>query len=680
MARLVGICVALVFTAFASCSVTGLQDCDFELGGPALPRCILSPEAADGPDRDPQELFLLQRRAQRAQPAAQPSAAASSNRHELDPREVLREFTSIASQVRKDAIKFSQAMPSRLAHAVKALGGSGHQHAASVPRRAAKAKEEDDAEERACIWSAPAAASEADAGPVRSYEGVLSAEGCLRWCLGESTCLAAVFESSSGACHGVPWRSDDAFELVVPDSSAVVARKKNSQECVFSRPRSGKSPGSVLQHRTVSSLADCQQLCMEEQDCLSTVFRATKKSCYLLPRAFDEKAEFSIDDAMMSNKLCRTHSSFEDPALLSSQRSGITVHLAQVSTLAVCEEACEGDASCHAVLFHEKLALCHLLPSNSSGARHFVGTHGSVIAHADCGRNDSASEVADVAASHDDDDEGDSGGDGGTGSDGGSSHDNLLASSSDALSDSEVFSDESVAAVDDAAVDDAASDEEDEKEAPPPAKKHPSRHSEGDASKRAGSSTLSQPRTLLEGQSFSGKGEEAQTKLIVSVQSGFSIAFSASWYSLGFWARVVDLTDGRVGDGSGDVLRVTNVADSNGLFFSVRAGGHESHVQVKDAIDVGVTSRFLFSVSPAGTLRVFRDGKKLGEAKGRPMQKLAHGQLFLARPTVRQKRAKLHMFEGWLSGLCAWSREASWEEATACESKDAGKGSDLEAG
>lgn len=645
-------CASLAVAAIAAIGAA-YDDCDTELDG--LARVV----SADGADRvGSEDLFLLQVRAQRAQPAAQPVAA--NDRNDLDPREVLRDFGSMAKRMRQGVAKFSYAVPSRLVGAVQALGGKQ----AHVVAKKKDDVKDDDETENACIWSSPAAASTAEGeGPVRSYDGDLSAEACLRWCLGESTCLAAVFESSTGKCHGVPWRSGEGLQLVVADPSAVVARKSCAQDCVFSRPRSGKSPGSVLQNHTVRNLQECQQLCSKEEDCLSMVFRATKRSCYLLPRAFDEKAEFAIDDAMMSNKLCRTHCSFGEPSLLNSQQSSTITHLAHVSTMNDCQKACHSvNATCHSVLFHERQSTCALLPSNN-GAQHFVGLQGSVIAHMDCGaghddlddsHDDSSAETDVPAVGHEDDDDEDD-------SDTDVSADDLLQSADDYLSslDSESAAIETAVAAQES---DHGKEEDSHKlsgkdEAPAPAPEQSDRHDK----------KLSPPKTLLDGQAFSGKGNENQTALHVSVQSGFSVAFSASWYSLGFWARVVDLTDGRVGDGSGDILRVANVEDTNALFFSVRAGGHESHVQVKDAISVGVTSRFLFSVSSAGVLRVFRDGKLLGHAKGRPMQELAHGELFLARPTVRQKRAQLHTFEGWLSDVCSWSREASWEEAKACK-------------
>lgn len=392
------------------------------------------------------------------------------------------------------------------------------------------------------------------------------------------------------------------------------------------------------------------------------VFRPSKRSCYLLPRAFDENAEFATDDAMMSNKLCRTNCSFEDPSLLSSQLNGIIAHIRQVSTLEDCQKQCWSNTTCQSVLFQQHLSMCHLLPSNSSGSRHFIGTHGSVISHRDCGPGSSGSEDgvgSEDSGNHSAAEQGDEA----------NVHENDtvpdFASDFDELSGAEDSTDVSVVA--------AAEPDRSEDHSP---QHDPERRSKRSARQSAGTKVLSPPKVLLDGQAYSGKGTESLTTLNVSARSGFSVAFSASWYSLSSWGRVVDLTDGRVGDGSGELLRVSNIDDTDGLYFSVQAGGHESHVEVKDAITVGVTSRFLFSVSSAGDLRVYRDGKLLGHSKGRPLQELAHGQLFLARPTVRQKRANLHTFEGWLSGVCAWSREATWGEAAKCEKKDSDEDTD----
>lgn len=192
------------------------------------------------------------------------------------------------------------------------------------------------------------------------------------------------------------------------------------------------------------------------------------------------------------------------------------------------------------------------------------------------------------------------------------------------------------------------------------------------------------PTVLLGGRNYSGDGaetddEEPLVNISLAEGSGFSVAFTASWHQFHPFSRVLSLSDG-----TKDVLRVTSIDDAGTLSFSVRrckTDGHTCHhdanVDVKKAIVVNATSRYLCSVSPDGKMQVYKDGRIVGRLKpdgsyvvpGQPgglKVPAAEAKLYLARRTWMQRGKGVPAFEGFLGDICLWSQEVQPANSASC--------------
>jgi len=192
------------------------------------------------------------------------------------------------------------------------------------------------------------------------------------------------------------------------------------------------------------------------------------------------------------------------------------------------------------------------------------------------------------------------------------------------------------------------------------------------------------PTVLLGGRNYSGDGSETDDEaslvnMSLAEGSGFSVAFTATWRQFHPFSRVLSLSDG-----SKDVLRVTSVDSLGTLSFSVRRCRDDGHdcqhyasVDVKDAIEANVTSRYLCSVSPEGKMQVYRDGRIIGRLKADGTYALpgqrggiklpaSEAHLYVARRTWKQRGKGVPAFEGSLSDICLWSREVAPANAASC--------------
>lgn len=192
------------------------------------------------------------------------------------------------------------------------------------------------------------------------------------------------------------------------------------------------------------------------------------------------------------------------------------------------------------------------------------------------------------------------------------------------------------------------------------------------------------PTVLLGGRNYSGDGaetddEEPLVNISLAEGSGFSVAFTAAWHQFHPFSRVLSLSDG-----TKDVLRVTSNDDVGTLSFSVRrcrndghSCQHDANVDVKKAIVVNATSRYLCSVSPEGKMQVFKDGRIVGRLKpngtyvlpGQPgglKVPAAEAKLYVARRTWMQRGKGVPPFEGFLGDICLWSREVQPANSASC--------------
>jgi len=180
---------------------------------------------------------------------------------------------------------------------------------------------------RVCGFTEAKSAAKVPSGKVRSYDGEITAEGCLHWCLGESMCRSAVFEPDSSSCHVLPeFYGKGDKRMLVTDSGAVVAdktcetkcpkkdksHKQCDEKCSFKDPVMLESfKGSVpLEHRkSVIELHTCQEACQDRSECRAVLFGHDSANCYLLSSSNDADIShyFSSGDAVISKKkVCET--------------------------------------------------------------------------------------------------------------------------------------------------------------------------------------------------------------------------------------------------------------------------------------------------------------------------------------------------------------------------------------
>lgn len=183
------------------------------------------------------------------------------------------------------------------------------------------------------------------------------------------------------------------------------------------------------------------------------------------------------------------------------------------------------------------------------------------------------------------------------------------------------------------------------------------------------------PQVLLGGRAYSAKDTLSMVpdmNFTLHTGQSFSVAFTASWYSLQASSRVLSIFDSGT---EGVRLRISNAGSTSTLALVVRREGQEATLKVPEAIAVGVTSRFLCTVAgdDAGSrMQVYRDGKRIGHVRdGLSLGSLPHGRLYLAGGPTQHSDAEHSKkpFEGWLSDVCVWDRQASWEDASACTEK-----------
>lgn len=172
-------------------------------------------------------------------------------------------------------------------------------------------------------------------------------------------------------------------------------------------------------------------------------------------------------------------------------------------------------------------------------------------------------------------------------------------------------------------------------------------------------------QVLLGGQAYSAKDASRENSVMnftLEAGQGFSVAFTASWYSLQDKSRALAIFDD---DAEGVRMRISNVGSTSTLALAVHRDGQESLLKVPEAISVGVTSRFLCTFTGdelGGRIEVYRDGERIGLLRhGLSLGALPHGRLFLAGGPRENSN-----FEGWLSDVCTWKRRASWQDASTC--------------
>merc|ERR1719310_216025 len=93
-----------------------------------------------------------------------------------------------------------------------------------------------------------------------------------------------------------------------------------------------------------------------------------------------------------------------------------------------------------------------------------------------------------------------------------------------------------------------------------------------------------------------------------SLEGAFSIEFSARWDSFRKWAFLLDFTAGPHMDN----IKVSNTDVPGELWFEVYNGAIGRGFGILNAIELGMLSSYLLTVSELGVMTVWRDGKIIG--------------------------------------------------------------------
>jgi hypothetical protein len=159
------------------------------------------------------------------------------------------------------------------------------------------------------------------------------------------------------------------------------------------------------------------------------------------------------------------------------------------------------------------------------------------------------------------------------------------------------------------------------------------------------------PTLSCEGRTFDGtpydyedlSGEFAD----VIFGPNFSVMFTACWDSFEWWSRVIDF-----GNGPQDAnIFIGNVKDTGTLAFHVWTGTNEQVLQVKDAIQIGETHKYLCTISDRGCMQVYKDGELIGEKYGvAPPDACERTCLFVAKSNFDQDAT----FKGTITDVKAW--------------------------
>jgi len=151
------------------------------------------------------------------------------------------------------------------------------------------------------------------------------------------------------------------------------------------------------------------------------------------------------------------------------------------------------------------------------------------------------------------------------------------------------------------------------------------------------------------GRQFSGDKTDfedlAKVYQNVEFTGAISIAFTACWYKLNCWSRIVDF-----GSHEDSKLFICNRMYSGCLAFHVFSGNTEHKLVAKDIIKIGETHRYLCTVTASGYMRIFQDGKLVGEQIGGEPNTGRRSKLLVAKSCYSRDEP----FKGWICNLKVW--------------------------
>lgn len=170
--------------------------------------------------------------------------------------------------------------------------------------------------------------------------------------------------------------------------------------------------------------------------------------------------------------------------------------------------------------------------------------------------------------------------------------------------------------------------------------------------------SLSPPVVRYGGRDFSGSASDFHDlgNEFVDVAFGgpISIAFTARWDSLEVWSRIIDFGNGPESCN----IFIANRGPKPNLSFNIWVGSHEFRCEARDAIVVGESHRYLCTVDARGHMRIFCDGKQVGDnPRGVPPTFGIRRFLYVARSNWTRDKP----FHGMVKDLAVWNAALSWD-------------------
>lgn len=147
---------------------------------------------------------------------------------------------------------------------------------------------------------------------------------------------------------------------------------------------------------------------------------------------------------------------------------------------------------------------------------------------------------------------------------------------------------------------------------------------------------------------------------------GFSVAFTARWDKLNRWSRVIDFGSG-VGDSGhgGNNIIIANEKMSDAFAFHIYGNTSNACLTIPGIIKVGTDTRYLCSVDSEGHMRVYQEGRLVGEKKNGLVPPAVHREhLYIGKSNFKGNG----MFEGEVRDLCVWNAAVTWDDTEGCAS------------
>lgn len=144
---------------------------------------------------------------------------------------------------------------------------------------------------------------------------------------------------------------------------------------------------------------------------------------------------------------------------------------------------------------------------------------------------------------------------------------------------------------------------------------------------------------------------------IVDMTSGtlfgpFSVEFKARWDAFNRWSRILDFGEGPRSDN----IIISQSANPGELAFYTYSGTKSKGFTIPGALELGVMSSFLLTLSEFGHMRVWKDGKMIGEFEDAFVPRRIDRSHFYV---GKSNWENTPLFKGTIQDLYIWSGEAT---------------------